>query len=205
MKLSGGQKQRLAIARSIISNPRILLLDEATSALDTKSEKIVQQALENVSATRTTLVIAHKLSTVRKADKIIVMSQGVAIEEGSHDELVARDGAYSRLVKAQDLGGSTSHEEETEQEVIDKVLTKQVSKVDTAGIEASDSDEKAKTVNYNLVHCLWILFRECTELYWVFLLIALACILAGKFSVERSAWGLCIVLATEAPPSPVVQ
>lgn len=94
MNLSGGQKQRLAIARSIVSEPTVLLLDEATSALDPKAEKIVQQALDQVSINRTTIVIAHKLSTVRNADNIAVISDGVVVEQGTHNALLDRNGAY---------------------------------------------------------------------------------------------------------------
>ncbi|KAF7555940.1 hypothetical protein G7Z17_g1838 [Cylindrodendrum hubeiense] len=101
--LSGGQRQRIAIARSIISNPKILLLDEATSALDPHAEGVVQQALDRVSQQRTTIVIAHKLATIRNADNIVVISNGNISEQGGHDELVARGGIYSKLVKAQDL------------------------------------------------------------------------------------------------------
>ncbi|KAL2912416.1 hypothetical protein HK105_208119 [Polyrhizophydium stewartii] len=101
--LSGGQKQRIAIARAIIKNPRILLLDEATSALDTTSERVVQEALDRVSKSRTTITIAHRLSTVKSADKIVVMSRGTVVEQGDHGSLVARGGAYARLVEAQHL------------------------------------------------------------------------------------------------------
>ncbi len=96
MNLSGGQKQRIAIARSIVSEPSVLLLDEATSALDPKAEKIVQQALDRVSANRTTIVIAHKLSTIRNADNIGVMSDGIIIEQGTHDDLIERGEAYGK-------------------------------------------------------------------------------------------------------------
>lgn len=98
--LSGGQRQRVAIARSIISNPPILLLDEATSALDPKAEGIVQAALDRVSQTRTTIMIAHKLSTVKKADNIVVMFKGQVIEQGTHDSLLDDQGAYYNLVNA---------------------------------------------------------------------------------------------------------
>ncbi|GMF79375.1 unnamed protein product [Aspergillus oryzae] len=101
--LSGGQKQRIAIARSVISEPIVLLLDEATSALDPHAEGIVQKALENASKNRTTIVIAHKLATIRNADNIVVMSKGKIIEQGRHEELVSRNGIYATLVKAQDL------------------------------------------------------------------------------------------------------
>ncbi|KAL4913702.1 P-loop containing nucleoside triphosphate hydrolase protein [Aspergillus aurantiobrunneus] len=101
--LSGGQKQRIAIARSVISEPKILLLDEATSALDPHAEGIVQKALDSVAKNRTTIVIAHKLATIRNADNIVVMSEGKIMEQGRHEELVSRKGIYGTLVKAQDL------------------------------------------------------------------------------------------------------
>ena len=112
--VSGGQKQRIAIARSIISHPQILLLDEATSALDPKAEGIVQDALDNVSKTRTTVVIAHRLSTVQKADKIVVMNQGRVVEQGSHASLLAAKGVYFNLVRAQSLGQSQDDGESAE-------------------------------------------------------------------------------------------
>ena len=102
-RLSGGQRQRVALARAILRNPRILLLDEATSALDTESEAAVQTALAKLRQGRTTIVVAHRLSTVRDADLIVVMQDGQAIESGTHAELLASDGAFARLVRAQAL------------------------------------------------------------------------------------------------------
>ena len=99
--LSGGQRQRVAIARAILRDSPILLLDEATSALDAASERLVQQALDELSVGRTTLVIAHRLSTVRRADKIIVIEAGRVVEQGSHDQLMAAGGAYAALVRLQ--------------------------------------------------------------------------------------------------------
>jgi subfamily B ATP-binding cassette protein MsbA len=102
-RLSGGQRQRVAIARAILRNPRILLLDEATSALDTESEAAVQAALARLRQGRTTIVVAHRLSTVRDADLIVVMSDGKAVEHGTHSQLLGTDGAFARLVRAQAL------------------------------------------------------------------------------------------------------
>jgi subfamily B ATP-binding cassette protein MsbA len=100
-KLSGGQKQRLSIARAVLKNPPIMILDEATSALDTESERLVQQALENMMQNRTSVVIAHRLSTIQKADMIVVMQKGEIVEQGTHDELLAKSGTYSKLVTMQ--------------------------------------------------------------------------------------------------------
>lgn len=102
-KLSGGQKQRLSISRAVYKNPPIMVLDEATSALDTQSEKLVQDALENMMNNRTSIVIAHRLSTIVSADKIIVMEEGKIKESGTHTELMNRNGVYSKLIQLQNL------------------------------------------------------------------------------------------------------
>lgn len=102
-KLSGGQKQRVSIARAVLKNPPIMILDEATSALDTESERFVQEALEKMMKNRTSLVIAHRLSTIQKADWIVVMERGMILEQGTHKELIDKNGAYKKLVELQDF------------------------------------------------------------------------------------------------------
>ena len=99
VKLSGGQKQRLSIARVFLKNPPILIFDEATSALDNESEKIIQESLEKLAKGRTTFVIAHRLTTIRNAGKILVMTEKGIEEQGTHEELLAKGGIYSRLYR----------------------------------------------------------------------------------------------------------
>jgi subfamily B ATP-binding cassette protein MsbA len=100
-KLSGGQKQRLSIARAVLKNPPLMVLDEATSALDTESERLVQDALENMMKNRTSIVIAHRLSTIKNADLIVVLHKGEIAEQGTHQQLLAKKGVYHKLVEMQ--------------------------------------------------------------------------------------------------------
>jgi subfamily B ATP-binding cassette protein MsbA len=102
-KLSGGERQRITIARAVLKNPPILILDEATSALDTESEKLVQDAINNMMQNRTSIVIAHRLSTIRHADEIIVLQKGHIVERGNHEELLSQNGYYKKLIDMQEV------------------------------------------------------------------------------------------------------
>ncbi|KAG5815052.1 hypothetical protein H9Q74_002962 [Fusarium xylarioides] len=185
--LSGGQKQRIAIARSLISEPKVLLLDEATSALDPYAESAVQKALDAASKDRTTIIIAHKLKTIQNADNIVVMDRGSIIEQGRHSDLVARGGTYAKLVQAQDLSTASSDDtsdtcSETADEDIALAPTHSLQKRQSATDKLPDS---ADLQNYDL-HKGTGIFRTVLKLVglvpeirpWV-LLVAATCIVGA--------------------------
>ena len=140
IRLSGGQRQRLAIARSIVKEPLILILDEATSAIDVRGEKIVQAALDRVSKDRTTVMIAHRLSTVRQADHIIVMQDGIAAEQGTHEKLLSiENGIYHDLVVSQRI--ESLEEQESSLDEVAGNLTEEVEQSDEVYEKEGDEEE----------------------------------------------------------------
>ncbi|KAL2272078.1 hypothetical protein VTJ83DRAFT_1449 [Remersonia thermophila] len=186
--LSGGQKQRIAIARSIVSHPKVLLLDEATSALDPHAEGVVQQALDRASEGRTTIVIAHKLATIRKADNIVVMSKGRIVEQGTHESLIAQDGTYARLVRIQDLSVSGPGSSDSDQENGDEAehaveLTKSMTRYatqDQARLEAQrHRDDYEKHNPVGLLKVIIRLFKLSSEIKWWYMAVALSCVVAS--------------------------
>ncbi|KAJ3578927.1 hypothetical protein NPX13_g1645 [Xylaria arbuscula] len=190
--LSGGQKQRVAIARSIISQPRVLLLDEATSALDPRAEEIVQKALDNASKGRTTVTIAHKLATIRNADNIVVMRKGQIVEQGTHDSLVTANGAYARLVHAQDLATGMNSEESSDSEVDNSddpgmSKTVEIARVPSRNSGSVRDDMKSQSESNNfdnhqnigLVHAILRLVKSTPELKWAYCSLVLGCLAAA--------------------------
>ena len=192
--LSGGQKQRIAIARSVISEPRVLLLDEATSALDPNAEAVVQRALDSASKDRTTIVIAHKLSAIYTADNIVVMSKGEIAEQGSHAELLDRNGIYAKLVQTQNLspshqqlakiGDQKSEQDQDHDSCTGKdVPPKGPDTTDAHRLNTiSEREDFHASKHLGLLHCIWRLARSTPELQMWYILAGAACVAGGTFT-----------------------
>ncbi|PKS05475.1 hypothetical protein jhhlp_008852 [Lomentospora prolificans] len=211
--LSGGQKQRVAIARSIISEPKILLLDEATSALDPHAEEIVQKALDAASANRTTIVIAHKLATVRNADNIVIMAGGKILEQGRHEELVSMNGVYSSLAKAQDLALASSSQDDIES----TRLSAETEENGDGRVERVKSiPEISETEEHQLaplrsredhdmfdkggvIRCVWRLLRSSPEI-WLWFGVTVAVCVAGAAVNPGQALLLGSIMSVLAEP-----
>ncbi|KAF4464018.1 ABC transporter [Fusarium albosuccineum] len=195
--LSGGQRQRISIARSIISDPKILLFDEATSALDPRAEKVVQEALNRVSANKTTLIIAHKLATVMAADNIAVMANGVVVEQGTHRELIKRDGLYAAMVRAQDLGCEAREQDhlqhvhegaygnDADNELIEAIPHEKPLEATRMSAEDRLKHLTAGTAGYSLAKCIITMLKEHRDLYrWYAVLVFAYVILAGTYPAQ---------------------
>jgi len=193
--LSGGQKQRIAIARAVVSDPKILLLDEATSALDSQAEGIVQDALDKASKNRTTIVIAHRLSTIRNADNIVVMAKGKVIEQGTHAQLLGMDGAYKKFVEAQALATKTIEQhaeleekdgvESAEQSIDDRDdyvpnlnRIKSGRSVASQELERQDA-QRGKARSYSIWQCIGRVFYLQKDMWLVLSLAWIACVVGG--------------------------
>jgi ATP-binding cassette subfamily B (MDR/TAP) protein 1 len=205
--MSGGEKQRIAISRAVVSDPKILLLDEATSALDTKSEEVVQAALNAAAKGRTTIIIAHRLSTIKNAEKIVMMSGGSIVEKGTHDVLLGKKAAYYTLVQAQEMskaGSEEDHEDEltkAEDALYDRHINKE-HEVTTSPTAATTSLSGNETP---VVYSSWKLlgtFAAFNSREWPIMLIGLIfSILAGGTYPTQSLFFAKSVSSLALPPA----
>lgn len=178
--MSGGQKQRLAIARALVKNPPILILDEATSALDAKSEALVQQGLDNARKNRTTISIAHRLTTIQSADQIVVMRKGTVAEAGTHADLIQLNGTYKRLWDAQTLAKTDRYEPKSQVDLHDQLdyllldnQNKNISVVETK--TGAPKKGAGKLI-------LGILLSQ-KRYWWLFLVLFASAVIGGKLRI----------------------
>lgn len=180
--MSGGQRQRLAIARSIVRQPTILVLDEATSSIDVRGEKVVQAALNRVSRDRTTILIAHRLSTVRRAENIIVIQEGTNVEQGTHEELMTKGDVYKNLVNAQRL---EPLEDFIEKEVEDILISHKEDirpheySSDASGGEEKEPQVMGKSRTRGLIRSLGVVLYEHRTHWIIYVLTVASAIGAG--------------------------
>jgi len=212
---SADSSSRISIARSIISDPKILLLDEATSALDPRAERVVQDAIDKVSANKTTLIIAHKLATVMAADNIAVMNNGKVHEQGTHADLLAADGLYAAMVRAQDLGtgegqpetdakpARESAEEDHQEGEANPRLALQRAKSTAQSLAEKGQDDQyaASTLNYSLLRCIFTMLKEQPDLYrWYLVILLVYLATAGTYPGQAILYSRLIRVFTLTGP-----
>lgn len=182
--LSGGQRQRLSIAKSIVSDPKVLLCNEATSALDPRAEKVIQDALDRVTKGNTTLIMAHKISTIIAADNIIVITNGKVHEQGTHRQLVERDDLYAAMVRAQDLdvapqNNDTEHQEHKEDTIDAAELETTQPEVSSNVTQTKDSSLTVQHLGYSLFKCIYLMLKEHNDLYHLYAVLMVAQLIVG--------------------------
>ncbi|KAL2369815.1 ATPase [Blastomyces gilchristii SLH14081] len=206
--ISGGQKQRISIARALVKEPKLLILDEATAALDSTSQQRVQSAIERVMSGRTLISIAHRLSTIKNADNIIVMNQGKVVEQGTHSELIARDGAYAGLVRLQNLNVRPEEEEDISsdssvaKDSLDNMTEKagdsphigEASLDEKRSLETSTQMDEGSCGDINAKRSIWSTLKALGPMFRpqiLFLLVALTCafVVGGTYSASAIIFG----------------